>query len=93
MCPGITNPDQDPLACEPEVPPEAGMDQSLYGTSIDYALTVFTGCPYGPDEVWGIIWPNTAGETTNTQPCPGGVDALGIYALVIKSVIYNSYFL
>ena len=41
-------------------------------------ISYFTGCPYGPDEIWGIIWPNTAVGIVNTQPCPGGVDTLGI---------------
>ena len=44
-------------------------------------LTEFTGCPYETDDVWGIIWPNTPGGTVNTQPCPGGVDAVGMTPL------------
>lgn len=39
--------------------------------------SVFTGCPYGPDPVWNITWPNTLTGTTSIQPCPGGVDSVG----------------
>ena len=46
---------------------------------------MFSGCPYGDDDVWGITWPNTPGGTTNSQPCPGGVDSVG--ALYISSVL------
>ncbi|CAI8001269.1 Adhesion G protein-coupled receptor L1 [Geodia barretti] len=34
VCPNITNPEQNPIACEPNVPPEKE----------------FMGCPYGPDK-------------------------------------------
>ena len=40
--------------------------------------TVFSGCPYGPDDAWAIIWPNTPGGSISSQPCPGGVDAVGM---------------
>ena len=40
--------------------------------------TVSTGCPYGPDDVWNIVWPNTPGGSMSSQPCPGGVDAIGM---------------
>ena len=41
--------------------------------------TVYTGCPYGPDDVWNIIWPNTPGGSISYQPCTaGGVDAIGL---------------
>ena len=52
----------------------------FYETLSYYGLT---GCPYGPDKVWGIVWPNIAGGRTNTQPCPGGVDALGMLLLTL----------
>ena len=40
--------------------------------------TVFVGCPYGVDDEWGITWPNTPGGDISTQPCPGGVDDVGM---------------
>ena len=45
------------------------------------------GCPYGPDNVWGITWPNAYNGTTNTQPCPGGVDTIGIVLLSCSPVL------
>ena len=44
--------------------------------------TVYTGCPYGPDDVWNIIWPNTPGGSISSQPCPGGVDAIGLSSVI-----------
>ena len=41
-------------------------------------ITVFVGCPYGVDDEWGITWPNTPGGDISTQPCPGGVDDVGM---------------
>ena len=46
-------------------------------------FTVFTGCPYGPDDVWGITWPNAPGGLISSQPCPGGVDAVGMLLMYI----------
>ena len=37
----------------------------------------FIGCPYEIDNVWGITWPNTVPSSTNTQMCPGGLNAIG----------------
>ena len=45
--------------------------------------TVHTGCPYGPDDVWNIIWPNTPGGSISSQPCPGGVDAIGLLYITV----------
>ena len=43
---------------------------------------VFSGCPYGTDDVWDILWPNAPGGSINMQPCPGGVDTNGKAAYI-----------
>ncbi|CAI8057697.1 hypothetical protein GBAR_LOCUS31429 [Geodia barretti] len=55
-----------------------GSEESDPVIGVTASQDIDTGCPYGPDEIWGIIWPNTAVGTVNAQPCPGGVDTLGI---------------
>ena len=51
---------------------------------------MFSGCPYGPDDVWAIIWPNTPGGSISSQPCPGGVDAVGMLYITPHIYIYDT---
>ena len=41
-------------------------------------ISAFDGCLYGRDSRWNITWANTARNTIDTQPCPGGVESRGI---------------
>ena len=52
----------------------------------------FTGCPFGPDLVWNIEWPNTERDTINTQRCPGELDAVSgkdCIDVIIHCEVYN----
>ena len=51
----------------------------------------FNGCPFEVDDVWGITWPNTERNSSNTQLCPGGYDALGMYVQEICINKKNPY--
>ena len=33
----------------------------------------FTGCRYGADPVWDIVWANTPAGQTDTQRCPASL--------------------
>lgn len=42
---------------------------------------MFSGCSFGADDTWGILWANTPVGVTDRQPCPGQADTLGITTL------------
>ena len=82
----VMNTDQDQFACEPDTSP--GMSKNTNFCNLMNtvcSVSVFDGCPFEVDGVWGITWPNTERNSSNTQLCPGGHDALGTSFLLISS--------
>ena len=50
------------------------------------------GCPFGPDEVWNIIWPATSASRVAIQKCPGLIEAEGSHREGSLAIYVFTYF-
>lgn len=77
----VINADQDQFACQSDTDPGKHSIEHSFCDKNERVFcsfaTVFNGCPFETDSVWGITWPNTERNSSNVQLCPGGHDALG----------------